>query len=371
MSNRKTQQANEKGETRGEIMDLFAYDQHLTDREIGILKDLLEYRVLTTEMIEKRHFEKKGNYVNVVLTKLRKDGYIRSNILRRSRKGRKGYAYHSLTETGKECLIRHGVSVEDRSKNIYFHEYQVPNLLLANEVLVEYKCIGWEAWDSRKTKSIYNLDYRSNIQGMLISPNGERYGLYALETSVTENVIGKIQSEIMKHQKFIKDYMILAKGMESYKLFIEYGMKEDRNMRKRKLQTMGKLVIEPFKMNFVKRKTFKTEFEWIRKLCDHIGCRIISTEIKEDQRQSFPIVVEYRGEEMYFVDLTDSDLNKYYALKVYNDSLSSRKWEKRRILAVSLSIRTRINEIIKTLPVVNLMLLEGNEFMTICNGDNQ
>ncbi|MBB6447867.1 hypothetical protein [Bacillus benzoevorans] len=349
---------------------MFAYDKHLTDKELAILEDLCTFRALTTEMIQHRHFEKKGNYVNVLLSQLRKEGYIRSSILSKSRKGRKGFAYHQISETGKECLIRHGVSVEGQWKNIYLSDYQIPNLLLANEVLLEYESLGWQVWDSRQTKSAYGLDYRNNIQGMLFSPNGERYGLYALETRITENVVGRIQSEIRKHTQ-IENWIVLAKGMDSYNLFIEYGFENDNEEKRhlpqqKRLLTIGKLVIEPFKINFEKRKAFSTEEQWIQRLCAYYGFKIKTTDIEENRRQSFPIIIEHQGEEMYFVDLTDADLNKYNDVIIYNESLSSRQWERRKVVVVTLQIENKANLKLDELQIVDHLLLDTEEFKQLC-----
>lgn len=133
----------------------FAYESHLTDKELAIMTDLLKYRVLTTKQIRDRHFDGKGRYVENVLLKLRKDEFIRSSTLKRSRKGKKGYSVHQLTETGKECLQRHDLSVEGQSSwNIYVNEHNIPNILLTNETLFEYEDMGWSVLDSREVKHL-------------------------------------------------------------------------------------------------------------------------------------------------------------------------------------------------------------------------
>lgn len=348
-------------------MITFAYESHLTPREEAILTDLLRFRVMTTDMIEKRHFERKGNYVNVLLSKLRKDGYIRSKTLRRSRIGKKGISYHQLTETGRECLIRHDVSVEGQSKHLYLSEHQIPNLLLANEALLEYDTMGWQVYDSRYVKAKYRLDYRDNIQGLIVSPQGEEYGLYTLETNVTDNVIGRIQSEITKNQG-IKNYIILAKGDKSYKSFLEYGYQEEKEKLKSRLLTTGKLIIEPFTVNFMKKKAIPNEIDWIKGICRYYNYKIKSIELKNyKKRQSFPIIVEYKGKEYYLVDLTDSDLNKYNDIEVYINSKSSRNWEKRDVLAVTLSISTKPNQVITNLHGVTNQIMTIMDLQSICS----
>lgn len=363
---------------RGDSMTFFVYDSHLTDKEQAIMTDLLKYRVLTTYQIRDKHFGGKGGYVDNVLMRLRKDGYIRTNTLKRSRKGKKGYSYHQLTETGKECLERHGVSVEGQSDRIYVSAHQVANLLLANETLLEFDKLGWGVLDSRTVKRKYNLDYRDHIHGMVISPNGEEYGVYTLETSISRNVIGRIQSEIQRNKEMIKNYMIIAKGQDSYMLFIDYGIVEEQKSnrpnkrRTRKpLLTNGELIIEPFGNIFSKLNAFPNRRSWIEALCRHYGFKLKSTEIQQGARQSFPTIVEYGEQEYYLVDLTNHDLNLLNDVVAYNSSHSSRRWEKRELIIVVLDVNTKLKKMVSKLPSPIKKVLNASTFYEIIDLHHQ
>ncbi|HEY4550917.1 MAG TPA: hypothetical protein VIG98_11670, partial [Bacillus sp. (in: firmicutes)] len=82
-------------------------------------------------------------------------------------KGKKGHTVHRLTETGLECLARHGMSVEVQSPQLYVRPNQMHYLTMANDVMVDLTLAGWEVWDSRKVKREYNLDKKMNISGLL------------------------------------------------------------------------------------------------------------------------------------------------------------------------------------------------------------
>lgn len=350
-------------------MEIFDYSIKLPDREIAILNDLYDYRVMTTNQIKKRHFTpNQYRYADNVLWKMRKNKLIKSSTLKGSRKGKKGFSYHRLTETGLEHLAKCGRSVEGQS-SLYVKPRQVPYLLMLNDLVVE---LGdeWEIWDSRRVKKEYNLDSRMNIQGLAISPDKKKYGLYVLDKNVTEQTIGKIHSEIKANAGIgINDFMIITKGGGSYHEFIKQAItpkKTKANPFGKRLYTGHAIKVYPYGLFILKAQMNRTESEWIRKLCAYYGFKIRSMEIPDGERQSFPVIVEYQGKEMYLVDITDSDLNKYYKVKEYNDSPNSRRWENnRRVLAITLGLKSIANDILDKLPFVDHRLIGMNELHEI------
>ncbi len=355
-----------KGELKLLTMD---YDIKVSDKELSIMQDLYNYRVMTTEQIRKRHFNNSGTYVNKVLWKMRNKGYVKSNILKNSRKNKKGYAYHRLTETGVECLVKHDTSVEVQS-NIYVKPKQVPYLLMTNDLVVDLTNTEWEIWDSRKVKEEYNLDQRMNIQGLLISPDKKRYGLYVMSNRSSLKTIGKIQSEIKANADLLlHDYIIVTQGLDSYKEFISRAVETVQNngQKKEPLLTGHAIKLYPYKPFITKASVYNSEIDWIKKLCKHYGYELKSTAIPEGERQSFPFIVEVQGKEYYLVDLTDSDLQKYNDIEVYCNSQASRHWEKRDIIAVAFSIPTKTNQRIDELHGVNFKTITNAELRDICS----
>lgn len=346
------------------------YEVHLSEKEKAILQDLYQYRVMTSDHIKKKHFNNTGYYVYKVLVNMRKKNLIKSQTLKGSRKGKKGYTYHRMTETGLEYLSRYDKSVEVQSPKLYVRPIQVPYVLMVSELMVELSNTEWEVWDSRKVKKHYNLDSKMNLQGMLITPEKKRYGLYILGKQSSYRTIEKIQSEIKANAKINpKDYIIITKGQTSYDEFINRALapKTQKNIKKEPLLTGNAIKVYPYVPFLLQAKKIQTEIEWIRKLCDYYGYKIKSTSIPEGVRQSFPIIIEHQGKEYYFVDVTDSDLNKYNALEVYSKSNSSRNWEKREVIAVTLSVQSIANEQLDKLNGVIHHKMDSQEFNKLCN----
>lgn len=68
---------------------------------------------------------------------------------------------------------------------------------MLNDIVADLTNTEWEIWDSRRVKREYSFDKRMNIQGLLVSPEGKRYGLYVLGSSTLSQTIGKY------NQKFV------------------------------------------------------------------------------------------------------------------------------------------------------------------------
>lgn len=352
-------------------MSVLDYQIKLSDRENAILNDLYEYRVMTTEQIKKIHFDNKGYYVNKVLMNMRKRKLIKSSILKNSRKGKKGFSYHRLTETGLEYLSRYDMSVEGQS-SLYARPKQVAYLLMVSDLVAELTNTDWEIWDSRKVKKEYNLDKRMNIQGMAITPDKKKYGLYILAENSSVQTIGKIQSEIEANAILLHDYLIIGKGKNSFVEFTNKAVEPlttNENAKPTSLNTGYAIKVYPYTPFITKAKAFRTENEWIKKLCNYYGYKIKSMDFIEN-RQSFPIIIEHNGKEWYFVDLTDSDLKKYRDIEVYAKSFSSQSWEKRDIIAVSLSVPTQVNFNLEELPAVENEILSFKDYMKLCTSSH-
>ena len=338
-------------------MEVFDYEIHLTDREYGILIDLYHYRVMTTFQIKNKHFGNKGTYVNKVLNIMREKNLIKSMILKNSRKGKKGYSYHRLTETGLERLSKRDMSVEGKS-SLYVKPLQVPFILMANDLVVDLADTDWEIWDSRKVKTHFNLDERMNIQGLMISPEKKEYGLYVLDKNTHPNNIGKIQSEIRSNIGLgIENHLIITKGRNSYNAFVNYALEPTENSKyyRKPLLTGYEMQIHPYQTFISKTTTYRTNKEWLIALCNLYDITIKSTE-KEEKRQSFSNIVDFQGEEMYLVDCTDSDINKINDIDLYTSTSSGYRWENRKIVAICIGMPNKATK--KLMDIANLGLIK-------------
>lgn len=352
-------------------MEIFDYEIHLTDREYAILIDLYHYRVMTTFQIRKKHFGDRGTYVNKVLNIMRGKNLIKSMILKNSRKGKKGFSYHRLTETGLERLAKRDKSVEGKS-SLYVKPLQVPFILMANDLVVDLAETEWEIWDSRKVKSHFNLDERMNIQGLMISPEKKVYGLYVLDRNTHPNNIGKIQSEIRSNIGLgIKDHLIITKGGNSYNSFVNYALEPTENSKyyRKPLLTGYEMQIHPYLTFVSKSTTYRTSKEWLVALCNLYDITIKSTE-NVDQRQSFPNIVDFKGEEMYLVDCTDSDINKINDIDLYTSTGSGYRWENRKIIAICIGMPNKATQKLMDIAnqgLIKLIIVDPNDMATLLN----
>lgn len=308
---------------------------NMGDREVAVLYDLYTFRALTTEQIREKHFANSRGYVDQVLFRLRKEGFIKTSTVANSRPGRKGYSCHRLTEKGVDCLLTQKIKVDTPIQNLYVKPQQMNYLLMFNELAMKLGNTEWKVMDSRSVKKRYNLDARSNIQGLVIDTAGIEYGVYILNETSKHQTIGKIRSEIMTNRTTLPNYYVLAKGMGSYTSFREYGMKKrirqvnNRPVEIEPINTTGKVKLAPYTATLNRMMAYENDEDWLYTLSKYHDFKIISTE-KQKDRQSFPVVVNYRGRDYYFVDMTDFDFSAFQQIKLYKQH--DYDWERKPLL---------------------------------------
>ncbi|MEC1158693.1 replication-relaxation family protein [Cytobacillus horneckiae] len=347
-----------------------SYGGNVAEVDLMILNDLYNYRALKTDQISRKFFPHSKYYVNRVLNRLRTRKLIKSSILSGSRNhGKKGFSYHRLTETGLECLIRHGVSVEGQVQQHYVHPALLHYLLLVNDIMIDLSIGGWETWDSRKVKKEYNLDRNMLLHGLVINPNGKRFGLYIMEEGVTKNTLGKIQAEIRVHHHVLENYIVFAKGSNSYNSFIQFAINPPKKrinnqyIEQKQLYTGEALKVIPFDLGRQLYQAYPTENEWFMALAKHFNFEILNTQL--DERQSFNILVKYKGEEMYFVDLTDTDLTKARAINSYSEHRFN--LENRRKILVATFLKTQYDLIQSRYSYIEELLITKKDFNALLN----
>lgn len=364
------------------------YFQQLSDKKINILKDLYHYRAMTTEQIKSKYFPNSKQYVNKVLHELRRDNFISSKTLSGSRKNKKGLSYHYLTEPGLECLGRHHISVDGHVQNLYVKPSQLNYILLANELVVHLEKSGWEIWDSRRFKKQYNLDSRMNILGLLIAPDGRRYGFYVMEDGILSTTLGRIHAEIRDFYPKIKNYIIFSKGAASYNEFVNKALNPSPKRVGNKVVSQFPIItgyelkVLPFRVGKLFYKAFPTRKDWIATLLNYFGFEIISDRNERNNngnigvtrgsgassitlaRQTFDTIVRYKGEEMYFADLTESDLTLLQEINAYNENDYLRE-NNRKLLVITLSVFQQ--EWLTKHPFMHHLVLRTHDFEELIN----
>ncbi|WP_411954760.1 hypothetical protein ACKXGF_02765 [Alkalibacillus sp. S2W] len=346
-------------------MDIFKdmvvdYHDKLDKRRLAILCDLVKFRALTTNQIRDKYFGGKGNNVNNVLSRLRKSGYIKTGSVKGSREGKKGYPYHTITESGIEILFANGKEFEYEPRKPHFQEFQVRYIVQTNDILLYLEEEGWQSLNSRDVKFKYNLDKRSNILGELTSPDKENYAVYVFERNTDVRTIGRIQSEIVTQASSIPNAIIFTKGKNSFNKFVELGLKKG-------LHTGGKVKLIPSHLGVPIFSAFPKELDWVRELGKHINFEVVSTE-KEggSAKQSFPYLIRHNGEEKYFVDMSFTDLSQLHKLEAY--ARSNYRWEKKRVL-VSYMLGNSIDLMSKQVSsITDTEQLSYDSFLEMVNG---
>lgn|SRR5690625_3562611 len=157
------------------------------------------------------------------------------------------------------------------------------------------------------------------------------------------------------------------KGLDSYKEFIKNVVDSNR-----KILTSEGLKVFLYKPFIKVSKVFTSEVQWIERICAYFDFKLKSTVIQEGVRQTFPYIVEYKGNEYYLVDLIDSDLRKFESIETYYKSQSSRYWKKKEVIAIGLEINTLVMDKLVALQEKGLKLevLSPNNFQELlvyCN----
>ena len=304
--------------------------KQIQKRDLDILHDLYRYRVLTTEQIKRKHFPDSKYYVNRKLNMLRNSGWITTYSV--SRNGRKGKAHHRLTDRGITQLRKNGYSTEYKADALRVSNELLVYLHEANNIMVELSPYGWEMQDSRETKKRYNMNRGDQIHGTLISSDGTEYGFFVLEKGTLDRNMAKVVQEIRATSEGgagLTHFTIFAKGRDSIHHFVERA-------REKKLVTSGSLCIMDY--------TFGIEYLQSRLSDKSSFKRIFQDErspirwLAPSTKRRFECIARYQEEEVYFVNLLDTDLMKVEAIQNYLRDLArmQRFGEKpRRILVLT------------------------------------
>lgn len=306
---------------RRTVLPRTPYIKELNERDISLLKDLYDYRMLTTSQIKKRYFADSKSYVDQKLHALRKSCLVSSFTLKgsRSREGKKGIVCHKITDRGISKLKELGMEADGPASRLKVSPASIPYVISANDMMIELTPAGWEFKDSRKTKKLFNLNFGDYIHGMLTDPGGKKYGMYILEEGTLPHNLGKIASEIRDAvHPGLANFLIFAKGPNSYLSFVERAInpKPGRSgMSTPPLTVAGCLKVMPLRLGLGLYRHFPTEGEWNKAVITEMGARIVAV---NEPNQPFDVMIEHGGEEKYLVSLFDTDIMMIDRLRRYH-----------------------------------------------------
>ncbi|QKY69422.1 replication-relaxation family protein [Lentibacillus sp. CBA3610] len=313
--------------------------KRLQPLDVQILKHLYDYRALSTEQICEFH-DMTMPYTYRKLNLLRNTGYIKSEPIRgyiksQSRQGN----YHRISETGIACLRKQGYPVERRADDLRVRRFHLPFVLSTNNILVKLEQAGWTVQDSRDVKRQYNLNRSSNVQGIITSPEGPAFTIYTFMHSTSAKNLAKIIREMDQHQSDVTTkngqrhfdaYAFFARGQDSYDQVV------NRLMDSRVIRECESLKIFPQTFGIDYLLTFgASETALEKELASQLNLRFLPEHTNSENRRhpdGFDQIVQYQGEDMYFINLLDTDVVKIKHILQYRKDRYERDGRKVLIL---------------------------------------
>jgi|GEM_PF-3244815 len=315
--------------------------KRLQPLDIQILKHLYDYRALSTEQISKFH-DMTMPYTYRKLNILRNTGYIKSEPIRgyiksQSRQGN----YHRISETGIACLRKQGYPVERRADDLRVRRFHLPFVLSTNNILVKLEQAGWTVQDSRNVKRQYNLNRSSNVQGIITSPAGPAFTIYTFMHSTSAKNLAKIIREMDQHQsdvttktgeRYFDAYAFFARGQESYDQVV------NRLLDSRAIRECESLKVFPQTFGIQYLLTFRASETALQKESEHQfknDLSFMSDHTNSEGRhhpEGLNQIVQYQGDEMYFINLLDTDVVKIKHILQYRKDRYERDGRKVLVL---------------------------------------
>jgi len=300
--------------------------KEIQKRDFDILYDLYRYRVLTTEQIRRKYFSDSKYYVNRKLNMLRNSGWISTFSVSR-KDGRKGEAHHRITDRGITQLRQSGYPVIYKADALRVSHELLGYLREANNIMVELSPYGWYMRDSRETKERYNMNRGDQMHGTLVSPDGTEYGFFVLEKGTLDKNMAKVVQEIRATSgggAGLTRFMIFAKGRDSIWHFIERANREERdgkgNLVKNRLvvhvgEVSGTLCVMDYAFGVEYLKSRLSDKRHFKRIFQDEQAPVHW--LAPSDRTRFECIARYRDEEVYLVNLLDTDLMKVEAIRHY------------------------------------------------------
>jgi len=265
------------------------YIENLTERDIEILMSLYKHRTLTTRQIKSLFFRDVKGYHYRRIYLLKKEGYLgETKPLVKYRS--KYTSCYFLTDKAIKYLYDLGkIKRILRAKDLRISGMRLVYLVDVNEVFVQMKQHGWDMYDSRDTKEMFNINRGSYIQGMLHHDEGEKYGLYVLTNDPQEETVHRLITEIKELRSEMESIIVLAKTQDGYGAFTE-KLKQDMPQVRIDVRVMpydiGMLVLKAIGKPTGRMKLFEK----------YGKVQVIPSDVSD-------YTVMHRGEEKYIVEL--------------------------------------------------------------------
>lgn len=294
-----------------------------TIRTTQILHDLYNHRAMTTSQLAKRH-----NYSMRHMYRLTQDlrkkkliisGSIRGYTAKRSHQGN----YHRISSRGISYLSKQGIQTKFSSDELRISSNYLPYVLSLNDMSINLTPYGWKVFDSREVKRSYGLNFSEKVDGMLESPNGEKYTVYIFINPYTRHNLQQVKGEIERNSRFQR-ILFLAKSKEAFEQIIN-----EFNSYLHIVQYQSFKVL-PFNFASKYLKVFNSQ-EVIFDYLSSYGIELLSP--MEKQQSGLQVIVKHKGKQKYLVNMLDNDLTHLQTILNYRRDKFQR--DGRRVLLVT------------------------------------
>ncbi|MET1174612.1 replication-relaxation family protein [Paenibacillus amylolyticus] len=288
--------------------------KNLTERDQNILHALYRFRTFTTPQIYRLFFSnnKTRDYCWQRMSYLKRDGYIMAKPVVKN--GKRDTHSYFLTAKGMETLKSKGIVDKTAfAKDLQLSGYRMIYANLVNEIYVQLKAYGFDMWDSRQVKNIYELDRNSLIQGCLVAPDQRQYGVYLLTADPEEKTIAKVISEIKKNFT-IKYYMVLCSTPDAFTNF-------ERVLKYEETRIRSSVSLLPYDDALIVLKTIGTEEQRVA-LYQKYGA------VRHNEKGAFPYTVVHNGEVKYVCENLHNSTGVRRRLSLYTSHEFKREGRK-------------------------------------------
>lgn len=287
------------------------YEERRRKLKLNILEDLYNLRALTTEQLSSR-FDYSIRHIGRITRELQAEQLLITEKVRgyERHKGFQGN-YYRISTKGIRYLNQADFKTSRTADQLRVSEYYLPYILSLNDLYLRVEPHGWEVINSRDVKAKFNLNRGDNIHGMLISPDGTKYGIYIFLNSVIEYNMKKIKSEISRYNNTdFPNMLILCKNEDGFNQVVS-ELHEFTDIVK-----YVTFKVLPFGFGIKYLKTFGSKYKELDFLSNFGVTPYPEADISEAP-MGLETVVIHEDEEKYLVNMLDNDLEKLRTIRNY------------------------------------------------------
>ncbi|WP_188623248.1 replication-relaxation family protein [Caldalkalibacillus thermarum] len=273
--------------------------KQVTERDLGILRDLYRFRVMNGEQIRRLYFGEHEAYTYRKLYIMRNSGWIRSRkIARHLSDASRIEAVHYITDRGLRVLREHQLigDEEIEAKDLHIKKENMDSYLDFVDLYVELKDSGYTFVDSRELKKKYRTNRGDLYKGSIIDRDGNEYFVYIIKGGARESTLRRVLFEAEKNTMEVPlcRNLILFRGVKSYDEFL--GMMDSH--------VLASACLMPFGFACQYLRHYQGSQHLVNLITKHGEAR----ENHDHLKSVYPYIIRCGESEKYVADLMMNDL---------------------------------------------------------------